>query len=194
MHTGRKNNRVWYLRLLVSSLIFVIVQLSTSTLYSKVYLNKDDALKLAFPGSQNVERKTLFLEEADVKEIEALSKVRLDSKIFTYYVGIGKDGVLGYAYLGSHIVRTKPAVYMVVVSPDARLQRVEILAFYEQEEYLHNKRWFNQFQGKVLNEGLWPKREISAVSGATLSVNGITSEVRKVLSIFHLKVIKEGVL
>jgi len=85
-------------------------------------------------------------------------------------------------------------VYMVVVSPEARLQRVEILAFYEPEEYLPNKRWFNQFHGKVLNEGLWPKREISAVSGATLSVNGITSEVRKVLSIFSLKVIKKGVM
>lgn len=171
-----------------------IVLLLTTPISAKVYINKEDALKLAFPGAERIERKTIFLTGEEVEKIEALSKRRLESKVITYYVGIGDDGVSVYAFLGSQIVRTKPLVYMVVMNPDGSLKYVEILAFYEPEEYLPHKRWFDQFKGKALDNNLWPKRGISAVSGATLSVNGITAEVRKILSIFEIKILDKRIL
>ncbi len=171
-----------------------IVLLLTTPISAKVYINKEDALKLAFPETERVERKTIFLTGEEVEKIEALSRVRLESKIFTYYAGIGDGGVSGYAFLGSHIVRTKPEVYMIVINPEGSLRQVEILAFYEPEEYLPSRRWYNQFQGKVLDDSLMPRRGLSAVSGATLSVNGITAEVRKILAIFEVKIQKGGVI
>ena len=171
-----------------------IVLLLTMPISAKVYINKEDALKLAFPETVRVERKTIFLTGEEVEKIEALSRVRLESKIFTYYVGIGDESVAGYAFLGSHIVRTKPVVYMVVINPAGSLKYVEILAFYEPEEYLPSRRWFDQFKGKVLDNNLWPKRGISAVSSATLSVNGITAEVRKILSIIEIKILDKRIL
>ena len=172
----------------------VIVLFLTTPTSAKVYMNKEDALKLAFPEAERVERKTIFLTGEEVEKIEALSKTRLESKIVTYYAGIGDGGVAGYAFLGSHIVRTKPVVYMVVINPDGSLKYLEILAFYEPEEYLPHRRWFDQFKGKVLDNNLWPKRGISAVSSATLSVNGITAEVRKILSIFEIKILDKRIL
>ena len=171
-----------------------ILLLLTTPISAKVYINKEDALKLAFPAAARVERKTIFLTGEEVEKIEALSRVKLESKIFTYYVGIGDGGVASYAFLGSHIVRTKPVVYMVVINPDGRLKYVEILAFYEPEEHLPSMRWFEQFKGKVLDNNLWPKRGISAVSSATLSVNGITAEVRKILSIIEIKILDKRIL
>ena len=90
------------------------------------------------------------------------------------------------------MVRTKQEVYLVVINPDSSIKQVEILAFYEPEEYLPSKRWFQKFAGKILDNELWPRRGISAVTGATLSVNGITQEIRKVLAVFKIMVIKEG--
>lgn len=182
---------MWSMKVLFGFWIAMMLPLWTTSLSAKVYLTRDDALKQAFPVAGEIERKTLFLTDDEVKRIEALSKTRLASKIFTYYVGIENEKVAGYAFLGSHIVRTKPEVYMIVINQDGSLRRVEILAFYEPEEYLPSKRWFNQFQGKTLDDSLWPKRGVNAVSGATLSVNGITAEVRKILAIFEIK-IKNG--
>lgn len=182
------------MRALTGLWTLVIVILLTTPISAKVYINKEDALKMAFPEAERVERKTIFLTGEEVEKIEALSRVRLESKIFTYYIGIEDEGIAGYAFLGSHIVRTRPVVYMVVINPDGRLKYVEILAFYEPEEHLPSMRWFDQFKGKVLDNNLWPKRGISAVSGATLSVNGITAEVRKILSIFEIKILDTRIL
>ncbi len=173
-------------------LLFTIIILWDSPAIGKVYLTKDEALKEAFPDVNGIERFTLFLSDDDVKQIQTLSKVKVESKIFTYYMVKGEEGIIGYAIFGSHIVRTKPEVYMVVINPDGSVEHIKILAFYEPEEYLPPKKWFEQFNGKVLDDNLWHKRGISAVTGATLSANGITQEVRKALAIFRIMILKKG--
>ena len=44
----------------------------------------------------------------------------------------------------------------------------------------------------MLDDNLWTKRGISAVTGATLSANSITQEVRKTLSVFKIMILKKG--
>ena len=179
----------------MKNLIFIFVLTVTliysSPLVAKVYHTRDSALKNVFSDADTIEKKTLFLDDEDVKKIEALAKVKLDTKIFTFYIGKKKEAVLGYVIFGSHVIRTKPEVYMVVINPDASIKFVEILAFYEPEEYLPIKKWFEQFVGRVLDDTFFPKRGIVAVSGATLSVNGITQEIRKALAVFQIMIIGE---
>lgn len=162
-----------------------------SIVEGKVYKTKDVVLKEVFPDADAVEKINVFLGEAEQKKIEAIAKSKLDSRIFTFYTGRKGRDIIGYAIFGSHVVRTKQAVYMVVINPDGSIRQVEILAFYEPEEYLPRKRWFEQFTGKILGDELWPRRGISAVTGATLSVNGITQEVRKILAVFKVMVKEE---
>jgi len=178
-------------RTLIFALVLFVTALWVSPASGKVYLTKDEALNFTFPDAEGIERKTLFLTDEEVKKIETLSKAKIESKLFTYYIAMGKEGILGYAIFGSHIVRTKPEVYMVVINPDGSVNHIKILAFYEPEEYLPPKRWFEQFNGKVLDDNLWTKRGISAVTGATLSANGITQEVRKALAVFQIMILKK---
>ena len=135
----------------MKNLIFICVLTVTliysSPLVAKVYHTRDSALKNAFSDADTIEKKTLFLDDEDVKKIEALAKVKLDTKIFTFYIGKKKEAVLGYVIFGSHVIRTKPEVYMVVINPDASIKFVEILAFYEPEEYLPIKKWFEEING-----------------------------------------------
>lgn len=157
----------------------------------KAYKTKDAALQEVFPDADAVEKINVFLEKEEQKKIEAIAKSKLESRIFTFYAGRKENIIVGYAVFGSHVVRTKQEVYMVVINPDSSIRQVEILAFYEPEEYLPSKRWFKKFAGKILSDELWPRRGIIAVTGATLSVNGITQEVRKVLAVFKIMVIKD---
>ncbi len=177
------------MRILRISLVIIFLFWGSQS-EGKVYLTKDDALKKAFPDAV-IERKTLFLSDEDVKRVESLSGTKVESKILTYYIATKGDSIIGYAIFGSHIVRTKPEIYTTVINPDGSIKYVEILAFYEPEEYLPPKRWFEQFNGKVLDDNLWTKRGISAVTGATLSANGITQEVRKALAVFQIMILKK---
>jgi hypothetical protein len=158
---------------------------------AKVYLTKDDALKQAFPNADRIERQILFLNDEDIKLVQGVSKAKVESKLFTYYTAREKDSIIGYAVFESHIVRTKPEIFMAVINLKGDIDYIEILAFYEPEEYLPPKRWLQLFKGRRLDDQLRVKRGISAISGATLTAEGITREIRRILAVFELMVLKK---
>ena len=175
---------------IILSTLFILIW--HGPILAKVYFTRDDALKRAFPGAQ-IERRTLFFDDDDVKRIQDRSKAKVESKIFSYYQATAGGRVVGYAVLESHIVRTKPKVFMAVITPRGEVERIEILAFYESEEYLPPSRWLDLFKGRQLDDQLWVRRGISAVSGATMTAEGLTREIRKVLAVFELKILKGAV-
>ena len=94
-----------------------------------------------------------------------------------------KDGrPLGTAYLESHIVRTLPESILVVLDPQGRVSRVEILSFDEPDQYRPKDRWMEQFTGRALDTELSLTKGIRGVTGATLSSRAITEAVRRVLA------------
>lgn len=155
-------------------------------------MTKDEALRRFFPQGTQVERKTLFLTPQQVQQIEALARAKVESKVITYYVGTLRDTVVGYAFFETHVVRTMPETFLLLVAPSGAVQTVDILAFYEPEDYLPPKRWLSLFRNRMLDDELWVKRGIQAISGATLSAHSITSGVRRLLATFQIAVPKEN--
>jgi Na+-translocating ferredoxin:NAD+ oxidoreductase RnfG subunit len=153
---------------------------------AKVFLSQEEALKLAFPEA-TVERKTAFLTTEQQREAQALSKdEELPSALVVYYVATREGQTVGTAYFDTHIVRTMPETIMVVVDPQGRAARIEVLAFQEPEEFLPRPRWYEQFQGKPLNGELSMKRGIRPVAGATLTARATTEAARRVLALHEV--------
>lgn len=159
--------------------------------FGQVYLTKDEALKQYFPTATSIDRKTLFLTDQEVQNIQRKARSKVDSKIVTYYIGRRGTEALGYAFLETQIVRTMPETFMVVIDPEGAVEAVEILAFFEPEDYLPPKRWLALFRRKTSESDLWLKRGIQNIVGATLSAQGITEGVRKALVLYELAVSKE---
>jgi hypothetical protein len=157
---------------------------------SQVYLTREAALELYFSGGR-VERRTLFLTDQEVSAIQSTAKARVPSKIVTYYVGRNEQKVIGYAFFDTHVVRTMPATIMIVVNPDSSIRAVELLAFYEPEDYRPPDRWLELFRGKTLRNDLWLKRGIHNIVGATLSAQSIADAVRVTLATFQAAVPKD---
>jgi electron transport complex protein RnfG len=152
---------------------------------AKVFLTQEEALKLAFAGA-TVERRSVFLTEAEVSEAARLSGGPRPSALVAAYVAT-KDGRLaGTAYFDTHVVRTLAETLMVVVSPAGTIARIEILSFSEPEEYLPREHWYAQFPGKALDDELSVKRGIRAVSGATLTARATTEAARRVLALHQV--------
>jgi hypothetical protein len=149
---------------------------------AKANLTLEEALALAF-GEAQVERGTLYLTDEQRARAEELAGSELGTGIVHPYTA-RKDGkVIGTAWIDTHRVRMLRQSLLVVVGPDQRVARVELLAFGEPEEYAPRGRWYAQFTGRKLDEELSTRRAIRGVTGATLTARATTAAVRRSLAL-----------
>lgn len=152
---------------------------------AQVFKSQEIALQEAFSGADTVIRQTVFLDDKEVDGLEQKSLSRFNSQVISYYTGLKDEKPLGYAFFEDEIVRTKKTILMVVVNPDGTVKYIEVLAFYEPQDYLPIPKWFDLFMGEILSPGLWPGKQIHAITGATLSVRTFTFCTRRALALFE---------
>lgn len=152
---------------------------------ARVYYSKIEALELAFGKDADVQMRPLFLTEDQKAAVERLARVRLESNLYTFYVGRRDDRIVGYAAIETHTVRTKPETLLVVLTPEGILERVEVLAFHEPPEYQPPGRWFAHLLDVPL-ENLYLGAGVEGISGATLSSRAALDSVRKVIALYSI--------
>ncbi len=163
----------------------LVLALAAVPAAAKVFLTVDEALKLAFPDCQ-VERKTAYLTADQVRRARELSGVEVPSALVTYYTARRAGQPAGTAYFDTHRVRTLPETLMVVVDPQGRVARIEVISFREPEDYLPRGAWYEQFRGHGLDRDLQLKQGIHPVTGATLTARATTGAVRRVLALHQV--------
>lgn len=176
------------LRKTTFTILFLIISSLLSPSFSKVYLSKDKALKLAFPDAERIDKITIFLSEEELRQIESIAHTKIKSKIYIFYVGKKKDEIVGYAVIDTHILRTKTETLIIVINPDGTLRRAEILAFFEPTDYMPSKKWIGLFNSKKLNESMRVGRDIPNITGATITSNSLTESIRKILAVYRVSV------
>ena len=155
--------------------------------FAEIFYSKSEAMELAFGKGIQIEQLSLFPDESEVAKIQQDSKVKLDSGLFTFYVGKDKDKILGYAAIETSTVRTKPETLMIVLTPDGELSKVYTLAFHEPPEYQTPDRWYEQLYKRPLTEMDFNKG-VDGISGATLSTRSALNSIRKVMAIYQVMV------
>lgn len=92
-------------------------------------------------------------------------------------------GLLGYAYIGNAPSKTATFDYLMLFDTDFIVIKSKVLIY--REEYggeIGSRRWLKQFIGTSSeSETLTPTKNISAISGATISVRSMTNAVNDVL-------------
>lgn len=149
---------------------------------AKVLLSVEDALALAFPGCE-VEQRTVFLTKAQLDRARGEAQGAIESAVVHPMQARCDGKPAGSAYLDTHRVRTRAETLMVVVDPEGRVRRIELLAFREPTEYIPRDAWYRQFDTRSLDPDLELKRGIRGVTGATLTARATTDAVRRVLAI-----------
>lgn len=143
-------------------------------------MTQQQALASAFPGAK-IARQVIYLTPEQASAAKKDGGVDFDDRMIVRYAGPG-----GFAYFDTHRVRTLAETIMVVVTPDGRVSRIEVLSFDEPPEYLPKERWIDQFEGRKLDDDLSLKRAIRPVSGASLSGRAITNASRKILALHRV--------
>ena len=170
-------------------LILACLYFSNSPSESKVFMNREEALKTAFPDADKIEKLELFLNGEQVKEIESLSKSKLESKLFIVYEGKKAGETLGYAIIDTHSLRTMTETVMFVMNADGTLRQAEILAFFEPPEYMAGNNWIALFYGKSAQDSLRLGKDIPVITGATITSDSLAQAVRRALAIFRVGVL-----
>ena len=153
-----------------------------AALAARVYLTVDEALAQAFPGC-SVERTTVFLTDAQLARARELAQEEIESALVHPYRATCDGRVGGTAYFDSHRVRTLPETVMVAVDADGRVRRIEVLSFKEPPDYLPRDAWYEQFDGRALDDDLRIDRAIRPITGATLTARATASAVRRLLAL-----------
>ena len=148
----------------------------------KVFLTRDEALELAF-GDATVEHETHYLTDEQRRRATELAGFDVDEKIAHAWVARKEGKVVGTAWFDVRQVRTKKQSLMVVVDPEGRIARIELLAFAEPLDYVPRDTWYAQFLDCKLDAELSLKRKIRGVTGATLTARATTDAARRVLAL-----------
>jgi hypothetical protein len=151
-------------------------------------LTQEEALRVAFPDADRVERRTAYLDDTQLQRAAALAgrEVEMESGVVTYYVAIEGGAPMGVAYFDAHRVRTLPEVLMIVVDVENRIRRLDILRFAEPPEYRAPLGWLARFLGRELDDDLSPRRGIAAITGATLTTRAVTGSARRILALHNV--------
>ena len=85
---------------------------------AEVFLSQREALELAFPDADRIEKKSTVLDDAQAAAVEKHSGAPLETKLVTLHAGLPRRELLGYALIDVHTVRTLPEAFLVVLTPD----------------------------------------------------------------------------
>lgn len=154
---------------------------AAATADARVLMTQQEALASAFKHV-TPQRQTFFLTRQQLAEARRESGVDFDDQLIIRYAG--PDGRV--AYFDTHRVRTLPETVMIVVTPDGKVERADILSFDEPTDYFPKRRWLDQFRGRKLDRDLSLTGAIRPMSGASLSGRAIVNATRKVLALHHV--------
>ena len=127
----------------------------------------------------------IALKEKDVTSIKMIevSASEIKSEPLSIYRISRADGEDFYAVFTQAQGRYDMFDYMMSVNLEFTIEKVRVLKYRsEHGGEIASKKWLTQFENYASGE-LRYKKEISALSGATISANSIVADIPKVLKI-----------
>lgn len=150
----------------------------------QVFLTEDAALKSVFPDCDKVSQNTRIFSSQERQRIEARLGWKLAESSITIHQGFRQGQSQGWAVITEEIGKFKPITFIVKVSNEGKVERVEVLVYREPVGVeVRKQRFARQFKGKTAKDKLRINRDILNITGATMSVQAMTAGVKKVLVI-----------
>ena len=150
----------------------------------EVYLTKKQALEVAFPGNDKIDREKKWLSDSQREAIGKAFGEPVKDRRITWYVGRKAGKVLGYMAVDHRIGKSFPITFMVVINPDGTVRHVEIMVYREPQGWeVRYESFLRQFFGMSAESDF---REINSITGATLSVRSVTRGVQKAVAAFKV--------
>lgn len=155
------------------------------------FMSEEEGVRVMLSKSQRVRKEVIKLTHEKKTHIEERIGWKFPEESFEVYIGESDTQVDGYAVVQNTIGKHKPMTYMVGVDNEGSVSDVELLVFRESRGSDVRKKRFNaQYEGKTVFDPVQIKRDITNITGATMSVRSMSAGVKRVLVLideFYLK-------
>jgi Na+-translocating ferredoxin:NAD+ oxidoreductase RnfG subunit len=156
-----------------------------------VYLQEEEGIKIMLPKSERVRKDVITLDREKKSLIEERIGWKFPEESFEVYIGETGGQIDGYAVVQNTIGKHKPMTYMVGVDNEGSVSNVELLVFRESRGSDVRKKRFNaQYEGKTVLDPVRINKDITNITGATMSVRSMSAGIKRVLVLideFYLK-------
>lgn len=160
---------------------------------TQVYLDREQALAVVFKDSQKVYEKQVTLTTEQQERIAKHFGRPLGCASACILVGETQGRVDGYAMVIEEVGKFRPITFIVGVSPEAKVTKVAVMVYREcRGSEVRHSRFLKQFNGKNSKNKIRINEDIVNITGATLSVIGVSAGVRKALAIIEETCIKSA--
>ncbi len=148
------------------------------------HLTQEDALKKLFPKADKTEALSFTLTPEQAARIEARVGHPLLQRRYEVFAATKAGVLLGYAMVDEEIGKYRPITSMIAIGPQGKVLGVAIMVYRESRggEVSH-ARFLQQYKGKTSSDPIRVRKDIISISGATLSVRAVSTQVRKALAI-----------
>lgn len=156
---------------------------------SERFLTREEAFEICFPKAESRSEVVLEYDKHEKRAIRKRSGVRVKKDRNRMWQAKRGDRLLGSLIFDRVIGKHKFIDYAVAITPDGKVKQIEILVY--REHYggeIRREAWREQFVGKSASSKLKITKDISNISGATLSAMHVTEGVRRVLATFDVVV------
>ena len=150
----------------------------------QVYLTKEQALEVAFPGADKVDKERKWLTNEQKQAIGELCLQTIRETRFTFYIGKKNDKPMGYLLIDNIIGKSFPITFYTLLNTDGTVRGVEIMVYREPQGWeVRNESFRSQFYGKDSSSDA---REINSITGATMSVDALRTGVYKAMCAYKV--------
>lgn len=132
-----------------------------------------------------------FINYKIPEEIRKDVEKKTGQKFFKDFIYIWKvfrgDDYVATALIDNVYGKSQPITFLVLIDREGIILMSDIIKY--REAYggqISNKKWLEQFSGKDFSSTYIIDEDISAISGATISVNSITKGIRKTTMLINL--------
>lgn len=166
--------------------IFLVISCTLSAQNIKDKVNQFINESFGFPVSYSFSKYNI--NEKIKNNIERQVKQRFNNDFVYLYKITSNEKIVSLGVLDNVYGKAMPITFMVLFDLKGKIISTNIIKYREQYGgAVSNKEWLNQFKEKNYQSGFATGKDISGISGATISVKSVSAGINKLsLLIDHI--------
>jgi len=155
-------------------------------LYAQSYPVIEESLKSILVESERIEAEEIELIQEQMQRIAQRLAEPVYEQRLTVYLGKTKQKIDAFCLVVSAEGKHGPITFIVAITPEGKIKDIRVLKNTDVKgTKIGKRRFLRQFTGKSLKDPIALRRDIDAVTGATVSSAAATKAARKALIIWE---------
>ena len=188
--------------------VLIMLCLFVSTGYGITLLTQEQALKEMFPDADEVVIENVTISSGDLEILKknlggslvhfqsgSQSEEVVESTELTFYYGLKNGEKTSVAIIDQQPGKWSPVQYIILVDmATAKVKNLAVMSYKEKRgRPIARKSFLKQFIGKGSGDPVQVRKDVRAISGATISSDATCFAVKKAIAIVETVILKKEV-